>query len=278
MSKKLPMTANERKAINREKVLKLQEKEERKNNKTPADKKTLIIVLSVSIAVVLLFVLSIAIWLPNRKLDTGGDGTNPIAVIKLSNGMTLEYELYYDVAPRAVSNFIYLAQSGIYNGSMIHKIKDGYAEAGRYKAYASPNNKTDVYENREPKYNYAIRTESGTYNGKISSFGYISTVSSTNGGHTKSDFRLTVGEDAVNYQIHGVVFGFARGDKTLKNLKEIAAIETNNTDYTPHDRTVISKITIRYNYNKKNPNSVNWKKYNFTEDENHKINDDYYMA
>lgn len=48
----------------------------------------------------------------------------PIATLKFSNGAEIEIRLYPDKAPNTVNNFIYLANSGFYDGSPIHRIKE----------------------------------------------------------------------------------------------------------------------------------------------------------
>jgi len=48
----------------------------------------------------------------------------PIATIKFSDGGTIRLRLYPDYAPNTVANFIYLANSGFYDGSPIHRIEE----------------------------------------------------------------------------------------------------------------------------------------------------------
>jgi peptidyl-prolyl cis-trans isomerase B (cyclophilin B) len=60
------------------------------------------------------------------------DNSNPIVTIEVkgySEPMVLE--LYYDVAPNTVRNFIHLAKNGYYNGSIFHRvIKDFMIQGG----------------------------------------------------------------------------------------------------------------------------------------------------
>ncbi|NLV50901.1 MAG: peptidylprolyl isomerase [Clostridiales bacterium] len=46
----------------------------------------------------------------------------PIATILFSNGDEVKIRLYPDQAPNTVNNFIYLANSGFYDGSPVHRI------------------------------------------------------------------------------------------------------------------------------------------------------------
>ena len=45
---------------------------------------------------------------------------NPIVTIEMENGKKITAELYPDIAPQSVRNFISLANSGFYNLSLIH--------------------------------------------------------------------------------------------------------------------------------------------------------------
>lgn len=51
------------------------------------------------------------------------------AVISTAKG-TIEFELYADKAPKTVSNFIYLAGKGFYNGLTFHRVVPGFVIQG----------------------------------------------------------------------------------------------------------------------------------------------------
>lgn len=53
-------------------------------------------------------------------VDNGGK--NPVATIEMENGGVIKVELYYDVAPNTVKNFISLANSGFYDGTIFHRV------------------------------------------------------------------------------------------------------------------------------------------------------------
>lgn len=54
----------------------------------------------------------------------------PIFEIKLENGGVIRGELYPDVAPEAVGNFIALANSGFYDGLIFHRVIPGFMIQG----------------------------------------------------------------------------------------------------------------------------------------------------
>lgn len=54
---------------------------------------------------------------------------NKKAIISTNKG-DIEIELYADKAPKTVSNFIYLAQNGFYNGLIFHRVEPGFVIQG----------------------------------------------------------------------------------------------------------------------------------------------------
>ena len=55
---------------------------------------------------------------------------NPIATITLRDGGVMKLELYPDVAPNTVKNFIALANAGFYDGLTFHRIIAGFMIQG----------------------------------------------------------------------------------------------------------------------------------------------------
>lgn len=48
--------------------------------------------------------------------------SNPIVTFKLENGAEIKAELYPEIAPNTVNNFISLVKSGFYNGLTFHRV------------------------------------------------------------------------------------------------------------------------------------------------------------
>lgn len=55
---------------------------------------------------------------------------NPIATIQFDNGKSVKIELYPEVAPQSVGNFISLANQGFYNGLIFHRVIPGFMIQG----------------------------------------------------------------------------------------------------------------------------------------------------
>lgn len=55
---------------------------------------------------------------------------NPIVTIEMENGGKMVAELYPEVAPNTVNNFISLVSSGFYNGLIFHRVIPGFMIQG----------------------------------------------------------------------------------------------------------------------------------------------------
>jgi peptidyl-prolyl cis-trans isomerase B (cyclophilin B) len=55
---------------------------------------------------------------------------NPIVTIKMENGKVMKAELYPDIAPNTVNNFISLIKKGYYNGIIFHRVIPGFMIQG----------------------------------------------------------------------------------------------------------------------------------------------------
>ena len=55
---------------------------------------------------------------------------NPIVTFEMENGGKMVAELYPEVAPNSVNNFISLVQSGFYNGLIFHRVIPGFMIQG----------------------------------------------------------------------------------------------------------------------------------------------------
>ena len=55
---------------------------------------------------------------------------NPIVTFEMENGGKMVAELYPDLAPNSVNNFISLVQKGFYNGLIFHRVIPGFMIQG----------------------------------------------------------------------------------------------------------------------------------------------------
>ena len=56
--------------------------------------------------------------------------SNPIVTIEMEDGGIMKAELYPDIAPATVKNFVDLASKGFYNGLIFHRVISGFMIQG----------------------------------------------------------------------------------------------------------------------------------------------------
>ena len=56
--------------------------------------------------------------------------SNPVVTIKMQGGGTIKAELYPDIAPQSVNNFISLIKQGYYDGLIFHRVIRGFMIQG----------------------------------------------------------------------------------------------------------------------------------------------------
>ena len=55
---------------------------------------------------------------------------NPVITIEMENGAKITAELYPDIAPNTVKNFVSLVKSGFYDGTCFHRVIPGFMVQG----------------------------------------------------------------------------------------------------------------------------------------------------
>ena len=67
---------------------------------------------------------------PEKNEEDTNVNNNPIVTITMKDGGVMKLELYPDVAPNTVKNFISLANAGFYDGLIFHRIIAGFMIQG----------------------------------------------------------------------------------------------------------------------------------------------------
>jgi len=72
--------------------------------------------------------------LPRRIFETTGGliviTKVPVATIEMQTGSIIKIELYYDIAPNTVKNFVTLANKGYYDGTIFHRVVKNFVIQG----------------------------------------------------------------------------------------------------------------------------------------------------
>lgn len=102
-------------------------------------RKALSLLLAVLMCLSAVSALAESVWDNSKSLYVEGEvevtdeereAGNPIFVIALENGGIMRGELYPEIAPEAVGNFISLANSGFYDGLIFHRVIPGFVIQG----------------------------------------------------------------------------------------------------------------------------------------------------
>ena len=155
------------------------------------------------------------------------------ATIEMEDGDKIELEFYPDVAPITVSNFVYLAEKGFYDGLIFHRVIPGFMIQGGCpdgNGFGGPG--------------YSIKGEfsaNGVENKITHERGVISMARSTAFDSAGSQFFIMHGN--ADY-LDGQYAAFGRVTEGIEVVDKIAAVQTDNNDK-PLKNVVIKKITIK---------------------------------
>ena len=78
----------------------------------------------------LVLLLTLALLTAGTALAEAAETQNPVATITMADGGVITVELYPDVAPNTVANFVELANSGFYDGLIFHRVIPGFMIQG----------------------------------------------------------------------------------------------------------------------------------------------------
>lgn len=134
------------------------------------------------------------------------DIPNPVATMEVEGYGTIKIELYPDMAPNTVTNFIRLANRGFYNGLTFHRtIPDFMAQAGGYNdsgESVSPK-LSNIMENVENDKEYNIKGEfiaNGYNNNTLKHEKGVVSMARADYGNTISSSLMTEGYNSAAAQ------------------------------------------------------------------------------
>ena len=161
--------------------------------------------------------------------------SNPIFTIEMENGMTMKGELYPDVAPNSVANFIELANSGFYDGVIFHRVIPGFMIQGG-----------DPLGNGTGGPGYAIKGEfssNGVENNLYHTRGVLSMARSSAMDSAGSQFFIMHADSDYldgDYAAFGLVLG------GMETVDLIASQPTNSSDKPMVDQTMRTVFVETY--------------------------------
>ena len=158
--------------------------------------------------------------------------SNPIVTIEMESGAVMTGELYPELAPNTVNNFIELANSGFYDGLIFHRVIPGFMIQGG-----------DPDGNGTGGPGYEIKGEfsaNGFKNDLKHTLGVLSMARTMIPDSAGSQFFIMVA-DAPHLDGQYAAFG-----KVIEGIEEVDKICSVRTDYNDKPRIpqVMKKVTV----------------------------------
>ena len=157
---------------------------------------------------------------------------NPIVRITMDSGKTIRLELYPEIAPITVENFLDLVNKGFYNGLTFHRIIPGFMIQGG-----------DPSGNGTGGPGYSIKGEfksNGVNNTMKHERGVISMARAFDPNSAGSQFFI-MHKDAPH--LDGEYAAFGKVIEGLEAVDEIASVETRFQD-APVKKVVMEKVEV----------------------------------
>ena len=157
---------------------------------------------------------------------------NPIVRITMDSGKTIRLELYPEIAPITVKNFLDLVNKGFYNGLTFHRIIPGFMIQGG-----------DPSGNGTGGPGYSIKGEfksNGVNNTMKHERGVISMARAFDPNSAGSQFFI-MHKDAPH--LDGEYAAFGKVIEGLDTVDEIASVETGFQD-APVKKVVMEKVEV----------------------------------
>ena len=158
--------------------------------------------------------------------------------ITLTDGRAINLELYPDVAPLSVNNFVKLAKSGYYEGLCFHRVIPGFMVQGGGMT-ASKGSLTEKGGLKPIKGEFA---SNGVPNSLKHTLGVISMARTNVPDSATSQFFICVGDCAFldnNY----AAFGKTSDETSAQVAADISAVATTRAGY--HDDVPVEPIVIK---------------------------------
>lgn len=162
---------------------------------------------------------------------------NPIVTMEIKDYGTIEIELYPNIAPNTVANFVNLIEDGFYDNLTFHRVMPGFVIQGG-----------DPEGNGSGGPGYTIDgefTQNGYTNNLIHNRGVISMARATDYNSAGSQFFIVL-SDAARTSLDGLYAGFGKVTKGMDIIDKVvseAKIADSDSGLLEENIT-ISKVTV----------------------------------
>jgi peptidyl-prolyl cis-trans isomerase B (cyclophilin B) len=158
--------------------------------------------------------------------------SNPNVIFEMENGDIIKAELYPEIAPNTVNNFISLVKDGFYNGLIFHRVINGFMIQG-----GCP----DGNGMGGPGYSIAGEfTSNGFTNNLKHEPGVLSMARSMSPNSAGSQFFIM---HKNSPHLDGSYAGFGKVIEGLEVVNKIAEVQVDYSDR-PTDPQIIKSVTV----------------------------------
>ena len=158
--------------------------------------------------------------------------TNPIVTIEMENGSIVKAELYPDIAPNTVKNFVSLINKGFYDGLIFHRVIPGFMVQGGCPEGTGMG-----------KLDYSIKGEfnsNGFPNDLVHDRGVISMARTMAPNSAGAQFFIMVKKSA---HLDGDYAAFGKVTEGMEEIDRIVSVPRDYMDKPEEDQR-IAKVTI----------------------------------
>ncbi len=171
------------------------------------------------------------------KTEKGANDKNPVVTIEMEDKSVIKVELYPEIAPNTVKNFISLVQSGYYNGLIFHRVIPGFMIQGGDPTGTGAGG---------PGYSIAGEFSKNGFENPLShERGVISMARSNDPNSAGSQFFIVVEESSF---LDGEYATFGKVTEGMESADKIVSVETEQNDRTKKDRPIkdqrMKKVTV----------------------------------
>ena len=159
------------------------------------------------------------------------------ATIMLENGDEINLELYPDLAPETVANFIELAEDGFYDGTIFHRVIEGFMiQGGGYDE--------DLNEQKAASIDGEFASN-GFKNDLSHTRGVISMARISNNPDSASSQFFIMHKDAPYLDGDYAAFGRVKDSMSMTVVDDIATVRTGSVMSKGFDDVPVTPIVIR---------------------------------
>lgn len=167
-----------------------------------------------------------------RKDDFPEVEENPVVTITMENDKEIKMELYPNIAPNTVANFVSLIEDGFYDGVIFHRVIPGFMIQG-----GDPNGSGSG----GPGYSIAGEFESNGFENNIKhERGVVSMARTQDPNSAGSQFFIMVEESP---HLDGDYAAFGKVIEGMEVVDEIVAVDRNSSDKPLKDQTM-KKVVV----------------------------------